>query len=158
MIVSDILESINFSEGKECTSIPLQAAPEDIKILGNFAYSGIDLRLSLYENADLGPSKTPNGGMIGIDMTSLSYFNMSLVGYPPEKQFHPLGFDIYKEKLFHIVNLDYASGADKIEVFELQGKSLMYIKTIHFEDHYMGQINSVIFVCLLYTSPSPRDS
>lgn len=130
-----------------CKVVKTPIGPEDIQFIGKIGLSGVDDRLSLYEKINMGPEKTSRGGIIAINPFELSYYNLTLNDYPQNKDFHPLGLNIYQNKTLYVINFDYKSQGDKVEIFditEINSKlQLKYQKSLNFKEKFMGQLNDI---------------
>ena len=143
----DYFNNTELQSTEKCFTIKTPKGPEDIQVIGRLAISGFDDRLSLYEDDSKGPLLTPNGGIIAIDPLNQSYYELNLENFPNGKQFHPLGLHIYNNKTLYVINYDYKSGGDKVEVFSIHEKGdklgLKHQVTVNFRENWMGQLNDL---------------
>ena len=159
-VFRDIVPHFDGSANRIPLPIP---GPEDIAVdnLGRLAFVSVDDR-----RAGLSAPGSTRGGILVFDPLSKTP-SLRDVTPPGLADFHPHGISLWRSPdgrlLLYAVSHRQRDGSHAVERFEWRHDSLLHLESIVDAEH-MTSPNDVaavgersFYVCLLYTSPSPRD-
>lgn len=127
-------------------SLPFPA--EDFVEFDRVLIGGVSDKVSLYIDKTKGPAVTSDGWLIAVDPDTYNYRNLTIINWPQDIAFHPLGLSIYNTSTLLVVNLAYNRGGQRLEVLSLRMEGsgdvvVAYEKSILFNEQFQGIVNSV---------------
>ncbi|CAG9316320.1 unnamed protein product [Blepharisma stoltei] len=142
----DLFVNVKLHHDEDCEKIMLPLEAEDLAWYGNVIISGMsDLKASFYKH--LAAKQIQKGSLIYIDPISKSWGYISMINYPENLPFNPIGFDIYNNKTLYAINTAFGDFGERIEVFSLsdskEGIQAHYLRSIIFGNNWLGKLNDI---------------
>jgi len=126
-------------EGEILKRIAIKGA-EDITISQKDSFALV----SSTDRRNSPPTEEENGALFLVDLTTNEFKPVSLTG-DFEQPFAPHGISFFKkDSSYQVMAINHTSGGHSIEVFELLGQNLQYIKTL--KNPSMIQPNDLVLV------------